>query len=423
LALWALANGSTNIGEKENAVAALRRLQREHELSDVQLAYIAEREQHRSRDDRVSLLEAIIELTRITGVMLEFEQAIVIALWTLHTHVNTVFLQSPRLIVRSDDSGHGKSATLSFIRELADGSYKTVSPTAAVVFRRLKRERTTFLIDEGEYSRFLSDRDLRSLFDAGYEQGNSVSRVNHMGEEEEFPTFFPLALAAVIRSEELTRQQLSRSVVLDMVKHSEGRSTIWPGDQRFTSLRRLIREWAGTFRAPEDTELPQALTDRLADNWRVLVSIADSLGYGATARAVALFFHRPHDDPVIRLLLDIFSVFERLGVDRIWRDELLEALHGMPDANWGEFRGITDTKDVHKLTTTELYDLLRTKNVLVRPVRKRNKFGRGFHRRQFEPAWSALGVTPSHASEIIALPRYDKRHVDGTDTPDDSGKE
>jgi hypothetical protein len=102
-----------------------------------------------------------------------------------------------------------------------------------------------------------------------------------------------------------TRQQLSRSIVLDIRKQLRGRSTIWPGDQRFTTdvpfttLRDLIREWARTFHAPADMVLPQALTDRAFDNWRVLISVArrhrtghgpvDLAAQGHRREALALF--------------------------------------------------------------------------------------------------------------------------------------
>jgi Protein of unknown function (DUF3631) len=62
--------------------------------------------------------------------------------------------------------------------------------------------------------------------------------------------------------------------------------------------------------------MPPSLRNRAADNWRILLSIADDLGHGEDARgaAIALCANRPDEDPGVILLNDI-RVFDTMGVD------------------------------------------------------------------------------------------------------------
>ena len=160
------------------------------------------------------------------------------------------------------------------------------------------------------------------------------------GEVVRFPCFAPLALAGVYKYR-FPAQLLTRSIVIDMEKRPEGRDELWPNDPRCTSVRALISEWASSFKRPQDCRIP--FTGRTANNWRSLVEVAESLGYGETARAAALALQQPSDDPVVRLLFDINRVFEQLGVDRIWTPELLQALYELENANWDEFWGLTSS--------------------------------------------------------------------------------
>jgi hypothetical protein len=85
--------------------------------------------------------------------------------------------------------------------------------------------------------------------------------------------------------------------------------------------------------------------DRAADNWRVLLAI--DLGYGEPARraAVALSANRPDEDPGVTLLADIRIVFQaRGGIDRIASAALVEALIGLDDGRWNEWRGPKDDR-------------------------------------------------------------------------------
>jgi hypothetical protein len=78
----------------------------------------------------------------------------------------------------------------------------------------------------------------------------------------------------------------------------------------------------------------------------------------------------------------------------------------------------------HKLTRTELYNLLAVKLIKSKSVWKGHrdaggKCAKGFERAQFEPTWSAMGVTPAQSNKIISLPRHGQRHGAGTATEEE----
>ena len=393
--LRALAIGSSNLSEKANAFTALKRLQSEFDLSDVELIFIAEYWQHeptklRARSERPeNPLESIMALLAANRIILgRLEQEIVVSLWALHTYVYRLFVHTPRLLVRSNEAGCGKTALLSLLEQLVHCGYKSEHVTPAVIYHRLKHSQTTFLLDEMENSRLWdNDRLLLNVFDSGHRYDGKVSRVVK-GQVVEYPTHAPLALA-LIAEKRLAPQFLSRSIAIDMEAHAEGRDEPMAYDSpELMGARHSFLGWAETFKRPRATN-PGVLTGRAADNFRALIEIGDDLGYGDTARAAALALHRPDENPVNALMFDIRCVFE--GSDRFWTEELLSALHQLEKSSWDEFWGLDATKDPHKLRRGELYQMLHTKRIFSKSVQKvvggERVSRKGFTREQFEQVW------------------------------------
>jgi hypothetical protein len=106
------------------------------------------------------------------------------------------------------------------------------------------------------------------------------------GEVVEYPAFAPLLIAAV-RQQPFALQLLSRSIIIHMESHVEGRDEIDPNDPGFVPVRTALLHWAPGFQRPKICELPRELVGRAANNWGPLIEIGDALGYPATVRAVA----------------------------------------------------------------------------------------------------------------------------------------
>lgn len=107
--------------------------------------------------------------------------------------------------------------------------------------------------------------------------------------------------------------------------------------------------------------MPSSLQHRMADNWRVLLSIADDLGHGEAARAtaVALCADRLDEDYGVMALRHIQGIFLVREIDRILSAELVNALTGIDDAPWHDWRGPKDDRSPRKLTQADLAWLLR----------------------------------------------------------------
>jgi hypothetical protein len=433
--LWAAGTRATNVTEGQAAFAALKRLQAEHGLSDTMVAYIGE--SHNKPADDANVLDVVLKTITSSKIVISFEQALTVALWILHTYVYHYFLHTARLLVQSYEPGCGKTALAFLVRALACNPFYSSSASPASIYYRLhKCQHTTMMIDEIEHSA-LWDRSklLLNLFDAGHREGGCLTRVVK-GEVVEFPCFAPLMLMAV-RQQPFAPQLLSRSILIHMEKHAEGQDEIRSDDPRFAPVRAALLHWSADFQRPENCELPRELVGREgADNWRPLIEIADTLGYSATARAVALAMQQPAKDPVMLLLWDIRRVFELPGhagyatdergrATGLWTEDLLTALHRLSDAHWDEY-GLDEGVAPRKFGRKDLLRLLHIKHVRTRDVWKRIDGKRvsrkGFYRKDLEPVWHALfGDTPTQPSKIIPLPRHSHRH--GGDTGDDLEEE
>jgi hypothetical protein len=153
---------------------------------------------------------------------------------------------------------------------------------------------------------------------------------------------------------------------------------------------------------------------RLAANWRPLLSIADDLGQGETARAAAkvLGSSRQYENPCVTLLTDIRTVFDMYKASRlITKTELIPGLAGLEDSLWSDWTGLDDTGTPHMLTAGDLGRLLRDfgiRSKTIWPPQRGagTKSEHGYYRWQFEQAWTEYcqkTATPPHHSKIKLL--------------------
>jgi Protein of unknown function (DUF3631) len=223
------------------------------------------------------------------------EQRLAIALWILHCWVFDQFVITPRLALLSPVRGCGKTTLLALMELLIPEGNRTDHTTAAAIYYDLDyRPRTALLIDEADGLDLCRDNVLRSVFNSGHRRGGSINRFVG-GEPRRYRTFAPLALGAIGM---LPLPLLHRSVVITMQRSSAQLRRLDEASLVFNLAREGIRKWSASVQLAQDPEMPPDLRNRAADNWRILISIADSLGYGEDARAaaVALSSDRPDED-------------------------------------------------------------------------------------------------------------------------------
>jgi hypothetical protein len=420
--------GSSNAKEAENARDKLNKLLAKHHLTwnDLPAIFAATglvngtststtASRPPTSGPTVNVLDLVLALIE-DHIAITPEECMAIALWVLHTYVFYRFAITPRLALLSPVRGCGKTTLLVLLELLVAEPYRTDNVSAAAIYHLLDgRSGPTLLIDEGDNLDLFRNRVLCSIFNSGHRRGGTISRFV-AGWSQPFPTFAPLVIAAIGA---LPLPLMHRAMVINMRRHAAGETEIRrldEADPAFAAARTEIGKWAATCSLAYDPEMPSLLRNRAADNWRVLLAIADDLGRGEAARsaATALCSNHSDEDPGIMLLTDIRTVFLRRGSDRIASAFLVQALLEFDDGLWNEWRGPRDDRPPRKLTQGELARLLRTFGIRPRTIwpkqrRPGDKSARGYLRSQFESAWHAYcpssADTPTKSGKIQYLAR------------------
>ena len=191
-----------------------------------------------------------------------------------------------------------------------------------------------------------------------------------------------------------------------------------------------MRRWARS--KPKlnlNPDLPKEMKNRVADNWRPLIAIADSLGpaWAQAAREAAITFaHAYHDeDAGVVLLSDIRDIFNRTAADRMASVVLIKALLEIEESGWSEYRGVRDDQTPRKLSQGEMARLLQPFGIRPRPIwppakRHKGSSRRGYYRAQFESAWArycAKGVTASQPSNVAYIGTVEPSQLSPAVTP------
>jgi Protein of unknown function (DUF3631) len=386
------------------------------DFTDIDERHGSEANQQQKDDDfpTVNPLDLVMRLVEqhiaITG-----DECLAVALWILHTYVYDRYRESPRLALLSPVNGCGKSTLLSLLALLVRYGCSTANTTPAVIYYELERNPlTTWLIDEADNLGLhkQSHDVIRAVLNMGHTRGATVCRMGKGGPLK-IRVFAPLAIAAIGT---LPFPLLRRSITINMqrptgtqkLERLDDASPMW------AAARHQIQRWERRCRLASDPAIPAGLRNRAADNWRVLLAIADDLGHGDAARAAAikLSANRVYIEPAVALLADILEVFQQKGIDRLTSKELVAALLALNDGDWNEWRGPKEDRQPHRLTQSELAAMLRPFHIKPRTIwpKARNsnsKSSRGYLKASFQKAWDAYcrDNTPTHPSKVMPLDR------------------
>jgi Protein of unknown function (DUF3631) len=328
------------------------------------------------------------------------------ALWVLHTHLIGFFDISPRLAITSPEKQCGKTTTIDVLTRLVWRPLPTANTTAAAIFRVVEMLQPTLFIDEADT--FLPENDeLRGILNSGHRRNGSVLRT--IGDDHEpraFPTFSACAIAMIGK---LPGTLADRSVPIELQRRLAGEPIESFRSDRTGHLDQLARKaarWAadnGERLCGADPMMPPGIFNRVADNWRSLLAIADLAGgdWPARARRALEVIQLSVEDESIRvqLLTDIRTVFSERAVDRLLSGDLVAALVNMEGRSWAEWKG------GKPLSTHGLARLL--KPLKIRPGTKRlgDETAKGYYLSQFDEAFRRyLGQNgrpkPSHRHDV-----------------------
>jgi hypothetical protein len=369
------------------------------------------------------ILETVIGFIRRFVVLTE-AQAIVIAIWVIHTHVFQAAETTPYLAITSAEKRSGKTRLLEVLNLLVANPWQTGRVTAAVLTRKIDAQTPTLLLDESDAA-FQGERDyaeaLRGILNSGHRRGGVSSLCVGKGLKvtfRDFSTFCPKALAGIGK---LPDTVTDRSIPIRLKRKAQGegeverfRLRLVQGEARSIQVR--IEVWARkNLESLQDArpDLPEILTDRQQDGVEPLLSIADALGWNAPDRARKALFEvfnslGGEDSSVgVNLLGDIRRVFGDRGNDRATSHELISDLIDIETSPWAEWN------HGRPLSPASLSRLLRPFEISPRTIRIDEKTLKGYLRDSFEEAWkryltpgdltltSPTGVgEPSHSSQL-----------------------
>jgi hypothetical protein len=354
-------------------------------------------------NQQVSALDQVYRLLKEYVDMKEHEY-VAVALWCLHTHVYAFYTHTPRLAFMSPEPGAGKSTAFDIINQFCASSEIIGNITGPALFRTINTTTGALLLDEGDNLKW-DDRSLRAVINDGHQPGRPIKRTI-ANVAVSFDTFAPLGLAAIGK---FPVPLMQRAIVINMAPPLP---TVAVKLKKFSVLTSFdytwaaITTWAETPPLNFDPPLPPGMILRIADNWRPLISIADSFGpsWGALARKSALAFQSLTSDSIAKLLLyDIRSIFNRESLDLIGSDSLVRNLLNREDNwTWSAYQGTADDKTARKLSTGEVSRLLRPFGITPRSIwtagpRASASSFKGYRREQFEETWAKWCPEPSRA--------------------------
>jgi hypothetical protein len=337
------------------------------------------------------LLDELVGFVRRFVSMTE-SQAVVVALWIFHTHVITGAERTPFLAITSAEKRSGKTRLLDVLELLVRRAWRVISPSEAVMFRKIERDQPTLLLDETDAifkSAGERTEPLRALLNAGNQRGTTVPRCVGANRDElhDFNVFCAKALAGIGRLPDTVADRsipvrLKRRAPSEPVERFRRRRAAPEADTLRAAVERLAEHHVYTL-AEAEPSLPEALDDRAWDSVEPLLAIADLAGadWSESARAALLELYgaRELDDESmgLRLLTDVKAIFANRDADRLPTESLLDSLRELSESPWGEWYG-------KPLSSRSLAKLLRP--YAIRP--HSDGTSRGYKREAFEDAWS-----------------------------------
>jgi hypothetical protein len=336
-------------------------------------------------------------------VVMAREGAHATALWILHAWLLDQAQMNPRLLIKSPEKQCGKTTLLSLMSRLVPRPLPASNIPPAAVYRAIDAAHPVLLIDEADAlfagsakTRTPEAEALRGIVNSGHTRALAyVVRVEGESHEpRKFSTWAAMALAAIGR---LPGTIEDRSIAIGLRRRLPGEKIARfrqdREDEVMRDAARRAARWALDNAAALghlEPEVPPELQDRVADNWRPLLTIADAAGGDwperAREAAVALAREGAADRASIgtTLLSDIRAIFRKKDSDRLSSVELTDALGALEDRPWAEWG-----RSGKPLTKNGLAALLQKFRIEPKGIRlKDGHTPRGYTLKAFEDAFA-----------------------------------
>jgi putative DNA primase/helicase len=286
-------------------------------------------------------------------VLVDAHALIAVVLWIVFTYVFQVAETSPRLAITSPIKRCGKTRLLEILLMLCPRAVSLSNMSTNSVFRVIDAAHPTLLIDEADTLRANDKDELRGILNSGHTPANAyVIRNVPVGDSwrpKRFSTWAAVAMGGIGK---LPDTWADRSITISMQRKPPRepverltRRNVAAREQAValaSKLARLAHDNLDILREAIPA-IPESLNDRQADNWELLLAIADLAGadWSQRAREAALALSGDGagetDSLGERLLRDVRDTFSARQADRLSSKALCEALCSIEGAPWSEF--------------------------------------------------------------------------------------
>ena len=360
-----------------------------------------------ARPALADLLDQTRDFVRRFIVFPADEHAEAVALWIVHTHAVEAFDFSPYLSINSPLERCGKSTLLDVLKLTAARAWPVVSPSPAVLFRKIEADCPTLLWDEVDtvFTTAKGDdgrEDLRAVLNAGFQRGAKVPRcVGPTHQLAEFSVFCPKALAGIGT---LPDTVADRCVVVTLARARPGQKVGKFRHREVAPVASELREALSVWAATPDTLarlaaarpiMPESLGDRQADICEPLLAIADLAGGNwpkrGRAALVRLCAGATGADENLnqKVLSDVREAFATEGEERLPTRRLLEVLIERDDSPWAQWWEADVSRGNTSGPASRLARLLKPFGVASRKYREEGAgLVMGYLREHFEDAFS-----------------------------------
>jgi putative DNA primase/helicase len=293
---------------------------------------------------------------------------------------------SPYLSITSPTPECGKTTLTAVIQAVSANPIQASNISSAAVYRAIERWHPTLIVDEADT--FLRDNDeLRGILNAGHRRNTFVIRVE--GDDHEprrFSVWCPKVIAMIGKPHPTLS---SRSIIIDLK-----RKTMMEKTERFTErgvnddLARKCVRWVADNESKlrsHQASLPDSLSNRTADNWIPLITIADLAGgeWPDTARQLAATAAARKDGDVTSVLLlrAIRDIFDEKNSDRLSSEDIVTRLANSEGSPWPEYR------NGKPISMNQVANLLKDYKVHSKQVRFGSATRKGYMREDFRDAF------------------------------------
>ena len=223
---------------------------------------------------------------------LEPDDAVVMALWSVHANIFTAFKATPRLVITAGARGCGKTVTMDMLKRLVSNRHETNNATPALLTTLSDGGDKAFFLDNA--NRWLRAReqqaDYLNWLETGWQSGAKALRISMMPSRMAigWDEHSAVAIAGIDLEHVLGDAVLERSHVVGLTKALKGEIKE-PFDDRvhlekmnvlgrkLVRLARDLKAKAAVYDYKGEYPMPDHLINRDRDRWEPLFAIASLL--------------------------------------------------------------------------------------------------------------------------------------------------